>query len=343
MVKQKKVDLNEPIDEKAKPTLSKSELKPELSEAALTLHGDYYRQLQSKCNRYIFWHTRSIGLMMVILVCYSSYLMYDYVIISDSIREFTKLVLNNKFDFINIFPCLILTFSCIGTAGYFISDEFRGISDDLLKPNYIEEIFGFDLKKYSKLTNAKTPKETKFKLTNSKNSQLIIYRDSPIAVVTLKPLIENSIESNFFIKITGLNVRKVFQKVDFDTLLIETAILRSRELFQEYVDGKKIKDVDGCKINILIDAYSFDTDLIKTLTKNSFGLIKKDYNLNFFQANNDDKLLKLVSYKSVHQFFEISKNTYGLTLLAKNEDQDLILKTSKNYLNNDDQSTKKRR
>ena len=48
MVVQKEIDLNKPLDANAAPVLAKTTLKPELSKAAIVLHGDRYKQLQAK-------------------------------------------------------------------------------------------------------------------------------------------------------------------------------------------------------------------------------------------------------------------------------------------------------
>lgn len=332
---QKKVDLNEPLDVEAKPTLNKTNLTPELSEGAITLHGDFYRQQQSQCNRYIFWHPFSLFVLITASSIYFVYLAYDLIAISDDVFEFIRLLMRNKLIIVSVFPCLTLLFACIGLSAFLVSDEFRVISDKLMNPSYVDQLFGFDLAKYSKLTNEDntrqfTPKELKFLNDSSKNSHLIIYRDSPIAVITVKPLLDNSTESNFFVKITGINVRKVFAKVDFETLLIEWALLRSREIMQEYLKSKKITKNEGCKLNILIESYSFNKGLNKILKSLSFGLVKEDLELNPF-AQTNEKLISFITTRSVTKFFGVKRQTYGLTLLTKNEDEDILLQTGKEF------------
>lgn len=331
MSSQKKVDLNEPLDINAKPTLNKANLTPKLAEAALTLHGDFYRQLQGKCNRHIFWHPTSLIFMSNILIGYGVYIYYDLIVVSESVQEFANLFWNNKYTLTKLFPILILLFALIGLSSFLVSEEFRTISDELNNPKYFDQLFGFDLKKYAKLLNNNelTPKQTNLLNVGSKNSQIILYRDSPIAIVTLKPLFENSTKSNFFVKITGLNVKAVFAKVDFDTLLLEWSIIRSREIFQEYVNDQKLKKVDGCKINILIDGFSFDDDFNKIITQSSFGFIKRDYNINpFITKDKEDNIFNVIKQSTLNKFFGVSKFTYGLTLYTKNEDEDLLLKNS---------------
>lgn len=335
MAGQKKVNLNEPLDVEAKPTLNKTNLTPELSEGALTLHGDFYRQQQSQCNKYIFWHPYSLLVFFTITPIYFTFLVYDLILISDSFGEFISLLFRNKLIIVLVFPCLIILFACIGLSSFLVSDDFKVISDKLMEPVYVEKLFGFDLTKYSFLTNKDntrhfSPKELKLLNNGSKNSQLIVYRDSPIAIITLKPLLENSTETNFFVKITGLNVRKVFSKVDFETLLIEWALIRSRELMQEYLNSKKITKNEGCKLTVLIDSYSFNKGLNKILKSLSFGLVKEDYQLNPFIDTNE-KLISFITSRSLAKFFSVSRQTYGITLFTKNEDEDILLQTGKQF------------
>lgn len=307
---QKKVDLNQPLDADVKPTLVKTNLAPQYAEAALTLHGDYYRQLQSKCNRHILWHPASVATVVAGLAVATSYVLWDLIVVLDSLEEFYKLLLNNKALLTGIFPALILIVAVLGLISFLVSDDFRTISDELGKPANIQVLFGFDLTKYAKLKTGGSPKEEKLLKTGSDNTHLVVYRDLPIAVVTVKPLYDNSTDASFFVKITGLHVRKVFAKVDFDTLLLEWAVARSKDLFDEYVKAKKYKSVEGCKITLLIDGYSFDKDYIPNKER-AFSVVSESYG--------EGKVFGVLPQQLLNLFFGVSKRTYAMTLVHTKE------------------------
>jgi hypothetical protein len=324
MVAQKSVDLNEPLSPDAKPTLAKSSLTPDYAEASLTLHGDYYRQLQGACNRYIFWHPVSMALWAIGLIVGASYLLHDYYAVSDGFPDFFAQLWarsDMKFELIYLLPCTVLIFASIGLSAHLLSDDLRDIADQLDQPDRLEELYGFDLRKFAKVDPSLklTPKQ-KALVQNGENTHLIVYKNSPIAVITLKPLLDNSTEANYFVRITGLNVRKVFAKADFHSLLIDWALLRSRELFHEYL--KKKLDVDSCKINILVDAYSFDKTYIKFLQSRSFGRVSSSTLLD--KSKQGSNLVQ-----AINKLLGITRDTYGVTIIAKNGDEDPLLNAIK--------------
>lgn len=345
MAVQKKVDLNEPLDVNVKPTLSKETLKPSYAEAALRLHGDYYRQSQGKCNRYIFWHPFSLVLLVGGTGVFMFYKLFDYMVVADSVGEFLGFFLNNRdFQYLltSCLPTLALLFGLIGGISFFMTDSIREVSNSLAKDEYMQVLFGFDLRKYAKLPeNPLSPKD-KALMKNGENTQVLLYRESPIAVLTLKPLFDRSSPANFMVKITGLNVKKVFSKVDFETLLIQNALIRAREIFQGYV--KDTKDIEGCKINILIDAYSFDAEFLSKLKLMKFSKLLTSYEVDPFKEDiksNDsaESVISKISFYNLRRIFGISRDTYGVTLLVKNADEDLILKAG----HDQDKSTVTRR
>lgn len=335
MAIQKDVDLNKPLDPNVTPTLSQTKLTPELSQAVLSLHGDRYRQLQSKCNRHVVWHPLLVATLGVLVAIYAVFQFWNLIVVLQSFGEFWHLVLRNKYLLALSMPGFVLSFTVIALSSFIISDEFRTVSDRLVKPDYLVSLFGFELKKYAQLSTGKdadnrslSPKEAKLLHEGSQNTQVLIYRDSPIAAVTVVPLLQNSTESNFFVKITGLNVRKVFAKVDFDNLLVEWSILRSRELLQDYAASKKVKNVDGAKVTVLVDAYSIDAALVATLKQNSFTKIKSSLQIDPFVPESAPTSWN-VFYTVLHKFFRVSRDTYALTLVAQNDDKDLLLKAAR--------------
>lgn len=324
MVAQRNLDLNAPLSENEAPTLEKHNLTPDLALASLTLHGDYYRQLQGNCNKYIFWHPFSLALFAAGIAASSAYLLRDYYAVSDNLADFFHMFLSRrdmKWQLIYVLPCMVGMFGIIGLIAHLLSDDLRGISDELDHPERIQELYGFDLKKFAKedLDLLLTPKQ-KILVSNGNNTHLILYRNSPIAAITLKPLLEQSTEANFFVRISGIHVRKVFAKADFHTLLLDWALLRSRELFQEFVKNKS--NVDSCKINILIDAYSFDKPFVTLLQSRSFGRVSSSTLLD--PQKTGSNFVQLV-YKTLG----ISRDTFGVTIIAKDGDKDPLLNAIK--------------
>lgn len=320
MAVQKDVNLNEPLSTKVPPTLGKTSLTPELSQAALILHGDYYSQLQGKCNRYVFWHIFSTTFLIISTSIFTYYRLYDYISVSESIGEFVSFFWKNRdfqFQVMGILPWLVCVFGIVGIVAHFASDVFKDISVKLPQSNYMEKIFGFNLKEYAKLSesallkqNRKLSSKDSILLKNGANTHIIMYRDSPIAIITLKPLIDESSESNLVIKITGLHIRKAFAKVDFDVLLLEWSYERARELLKEYKPNK------NAKLTLLVDAFSFDKELIKTLESQSFQKISSSFTLNSFEddSNSEPGFFSYISSTGAYKTFGISKDTYRLTL-----------------------------
>lgn len=330
MAIQKDVNLNEPLNDKIPPTLGKTSLTPELSQAALILQGDYYSQLQGKCNRYVFWHPISTTFLVISTSIFTYYRLYDYISVSESFGEFFSFFIKSRdfqFQVMGIFPWLVCVFGIVGIVTHFVSDVYKDISVKLPQLKYIEKIFGFNLKEYARLSQSKllkqkrklTSKEVVF-LKNGANTHIVMYRDSPIAIITLIPLLDESSESEFVIKITGLHVRKAFVKVDFDVLLLEWSYERARDILKEYGPNK------DAKITLLADAFSFDNLLIKTLENQSFKKISSSFTLNSFEDDSESKtgILSYITSTGAYKTFGITRDTYRLTLQDKTADGNLI-------------------
>lgn len=314
MVTQKDIDLNTPLDARAPSTLSKSALTPELTKAAVTLHGDRYKQSQANLTRFIIWHPYSFALYSLIFPSILVYALWDYISISDNLVELYFIASRNKRDFIfhiiKSGPTIAGIFGIFGFIAYILGDEVGAITDRYVAQKYCDYTFGFDVKEFAQ--DPKTPL-----LKNGKNSELIIYKDQPIAIGTLKPDWEQSTPDNFIVNITGIHVRKVFKKVDFDQLLIEWAVLRARELYQEYLLQKKSKTKNGT-IFVVTDAYSFDKEQEGTLIRCGFKLLSSSLELNPFSPS-------LKSYeKFLNRLLGISRDTFGLLLTTERDDVELL-------------------
>ncbi|ODV82002.1 uncharacterized protein CANTADRAFT_24699 [Suhomyces tanzawaensis NRRL Y-17324] len=331
MAVQKDIDLNKPLDASNRPLLSKTQLTPELSQASLNLHGDFYRQLQSKMNRHIFWHPVSCFYLFGIMTAASIYRMWDYIVISDSVVEFFSFFFKSRdflFQLTTIFPVLIVVVGSLGLVCYMSSDDLKTVTDRLTRISYVEKLYGFNLREFAKISDSeaaiKLSSSNVKLLKNGANSLLMVYRESPIAIVTLSPLIEQSTPEKFIVEITGLHVRKVFGKVDFDALLLDWAILRSRQIYQDYVDAKNIRNIDGNNIRLYINGYTFDQGLTKLLKSKNFIAAQETFELNPFEPLNVNFL-----QKAIQKVFDIKRITYGLNIITKNGDKDVLLNVAR--------------
>lgn len=319
MVVQKEIDLNKPLDANAAPVLAKTTLKPELSKAAIVLHGDRYKQLQAKLTKYVLWHPISIVVYTTVLPVVVGYALWDYISISDNLIEFYHIMMKEKKDFIfsffTAFPLFASVFASFGFLAYIVGEDMGIITSKFYAQKYCDYIFGFDIKSYSQNETGKDKKLTR----KSLDTQLIVYRDSPIAICSLVVDETQSSAANFIVKITGIHVRKVFQKVNFDEVLIDWAVVRARELYQEFPTSKNIKTPpENSSILITIDAYSFDNAFEKTLYNHGFRILDSSFELNPFSP-------AVSWYKErLYRFLNVSRDTFGLMLTIAKDDIESI-------------------
>ncbi|KAG2734663.1 hypothetical protein G9P44_002669 [Scheffersomyces stipitis] len=326
MAIQKVVDLNKPLDADAKATLEKSSLKPELAQAALALHGDRYRQLQSRLNRFLFWHPVFIIVFSIAIPTVLTYKLWDYISISDSPVELLSFLIKSndfRFQILASLPLLAAVMGFVGITCFWVSEELRYISDKMIQEGFAGEIFGFNIKTFSELPSEPTTTQDVKLYENGVNTQIILYRDSPIAICTVTPDLVNSTVENFIVKISGLHIRKVFAKVDFDDLLIDWSIFRAREIYQDYVKSKNVKKVDDNKLKIVVDSYSFDKKFESTLLAKNFVIVDESLELNPYKEVST-KIQKLI-----HSFFGVSRRTLELDIITTNEDAALLEKAVK--------------
>lgn len=228
MAIQRKIDLNQPLKGSGESKIELISLTPDLCEAALILQGDYYRQVQSTFTKHVLWHRAVLSTIIGILASYTYWELKDYIEVAESFSDFVRLARKSG-DLLTalLFNSTILLV-CLGFVGifsYLISDEFRIISDRLITDPYIDYLFGFDIKKLSKLEiDTKDLKQKKL-INNGLNSQLITYKGEPFGIITLKTLPEKSTDANLIVKITGLSIRRAFRPLDFEQILLDWALL----------------------------------------------------------------------------------------------------------------------
>lgn len=333
MAVQKEVNLNQPLDSSKESTLSKSPLTPELAQGALTLHGDRYNQLQVGLNRLLFWHPLLVAVLLFPIGLYFAYQAYEYVYIVESVSEFVELFFtkeNLRDHLVFLMPLLLLTVMFLTVFSFYLSDELKTISEKFKTSVYMNELFGFDLRKFAKLDTSDvttiSPKERQ-QLKYGDNTQVIIYRDSPIAIATVVPITEKSSATDFYVEITGLHVRKVFAKVDFETLLIDWCLLRSRQLYSEFTNNKE--NVSGCKIHVLTNCYNFEKNYISKLKALKFELIAKSNELNPYERIESKKQGWITNF--FYSIFGIERHVYGLSIFTANASEDRLLNKANEF------------
>lgn len=318
MVAQKELDLNKPLDASVAPNLGKTSLTPELSKAAIILHGDRYKQLQAKLTKYVLWHPYAMLTMTTVVPIIFFYSLWDYVSISENFIEFFHLIMKDKKEFIfailSSFPLFASVFAIFGFLAYIVGEDM-GIASKNFAQKYCDYVFGYNIKSFAQNEDNKDKKLAK----KGKNTEVIIYRESPIAIATVIVDEEQSTVENFVVKITGIHVRKVFQKVDFDQVLIEWTVLRARELYQELLvaEGLKTPPENG-SILVTIDTFTFDSPFQKILQQNGFRPLDVSYQLTPF----DGTVSKFK--ESIYKFLKVARVTYGLMLAVSKDDVDLI-------------------
>lgn len=316
MAGQRELNLHQPLDKEAEAIIRRIPLEPLLATAALTLHGDYYRQLQSRSNRHIVWHPVSQAFILLVLGGFTLYAYKDLFEISDSVGEFFRLFMNNKYILTTYFPVLIFVAGTLGTVSFMITDEFRSVSDGLAGDAYMLKLFKFPLRIYANADEKDlgNNKSLAFIESASRSTDFIEYRGSPIAVVTVIPLPDLSSNDVFYSKITGLHVRKVYRSTGLEEDLLTYAKEKARDLCTRYVTDNNIK-TKNIKTVLLADAYTFDSVMTKLYDNNGFKTIIKTTAIDpFFPEKKVDKLLNIIPVDSVMKFFGIARLSYELEL-----------------------------
>lgn len=291
MVKQKEVKLDQPIDHTAPPTIYGTKLTPSLSNAALNLTIDFIRQKQSQANQRILTHPITISVVLVATSIFA-YWKVGHIYHAGG----WNLLKHNKDEFFSVLVFATMFSSLLFTALSKSTDFIKTTSENLVDDN--EEIFGVDLKTFANLSinnEKQVDKKTKEILSKGDNTQIIIYRDTPIAVLSLVTKPELSNQDQFVTKITGCGVRKVYYKSGILEDLIGWAVYRTN-----------VQNIgNASKLVILIDVMSTDSDLKKKIKAKGFQFIEKYH-------YNNSKILKA---------YGIYNEVWGLNINVTNLDK----------------------
>lgn len=283
---QKPAQLHGLMDHEAPPTIQTSDLTPELCEAALNLTIDFQRQKQSGANTAILRHPFTISLALLILSVVSYWKcgwIYQ--------RGGFSLMKQNMEEVMGALIISTMIISVVITMATRPTDVLRVKADQTAEDS--KQVFGVDLRKFAALK-----KLDKTNSTKAANTRIVVYRDTPIAVVSLIDVPEMSNTEKFVTRITGAGVRKVYWKSGIIEDLIEWAILRSGQL----------NTGDAPKILVLMEVLSTDKDLKAVLNQKQFRLIEK-------------RLVKEKFVGKVLKFFGIQYEIYGLGLNVKKVDE----------------------
>lgn len=312
MVVQKRLDLNKPLDANTPAKICHVPMNPSLATLALTLHGDYYRQLQSKSNSRILWDSHTQLVVITAFFGFIGYLFHDLYEVSDSIGEFFTLAWRNKTVLIHFFPAFVMVGGVVGLVSASITDDFRAMSDLLDKDEVIDQLFGFALRRYA--SSNEEDFNTPFVQEGSESTDLIEYRDSHIGVVTVVSQPEKSDFLTYFAKITGLHVRKSYSKAGLEADLLDYAKIKAIKLSERYAKEKKIPVLD-LKIVLLAESYSVDHTLPTLYLESGFKIVNSDYHVNAFEEeDHSERVFNVVPIRWLYKVFNIQRIYYELEI-----------------------------
>lgn len=259
----KQVDarLNEPLNSETPPTIFSSDLKPEYATAALNMAADFVRQKQSLANMSVLGHPLIVVFVWMVAIYFAAPKVTVPADFGDTFFSFIwRSISQNK----SVVPTVII-FGCLSTIVVFTlmsrvtETFFNSLSRDILDSQG-QNVFGVNLKKLVE------KKCTDQELQQAKNTYIVVYRDTPVALVSL---VENKILStkdSLVMSVSTMGSRKVYEKSGIIEDLIDWCTIRTK---QQYVQGHH----EG-KMKLLIDIYSFDVDIKGILKRKGFTLVK---------------------------------------------------------------------
>lgn len=260
-VKQVDAKLTEPLDSDAPPTIYGATLKPEFATAALNLSVDFVKQQSSLLNSYLIWHPVTsfsiFGCGLIYLISQSSYpgnakhvtgWLYQY------------FLMNKKELFSFIIVCAMAGSLLLTFCAKLTESVFKKKSKAILETNG-EIVYGIDLKK---LASGEIQKSEL-----AENTEIIVYRETPIAVVSILENKTLSKKDSLVMGISTMGCRRVYLKSGILEDLIDWALIRTKNYQKDHGQFK-----NGESMKLLVDVYSFETYTRETLKKKGFTLIE---------------------------------------------------------------------
>lgn len=288
--------LHEPINVEAPPTIYGTVVKPELATASLNLSIEFIKQEQSLANKHLIHHYLTYSIILIVSCVYlTPRLIIPKNLSSRSVTRFLYQLLHfNMYPFGTLFAIIAITFVGLFTAYSRITETFfKSKIVDITSQNG-KGVFGIDLRKL-----ALNEKET-LSAAQVNNTYIIIYRETPIALVSMTENLALSKKESLVMSITSLGCRKVYLNSGIVEDLLDWAMLRTKTIGKEGNYGKSMK--------LLIDVYSFDSRMKKILKNKGFSLVKS---------------VKLQESRLLGGLFGVDKEIWGVQFHFEQSKEDL--------------------
>lgn len=259
--------LDTPLNKDAPPSIYASSLTPELATAALNLPVDFLKQKQGLANKRLISHPVVLATIGIFL---STYLAITVTIprnTSGSMAGYLyQVFLMNKKE---TFTALI--FTLIGASFLFtllsrVSDLYFRAQIDQIVQSKGEEIYGVNLNDVGVLTTKDLKKQPQQFRDNLENTHIIVYRETPIALISLAKNNILTTGESLVMSISSVGSRRVYIKSGIIEDLLDWAMIRTRAISSTGNYGKSMK--------ILTEVYSFDTEMKKILKSKGFVKIQ---------------------------------------------------------------------
>ncbi|SCU87728.1 LADA_0E05798g1_1 [Lachancea dasiensis] len=282
--KQIDASLNEPINKDAPPTIYGTNVKPELANAVLNLSVDFLKQQQALANGFVMWHPKTwISVLLAATLYLVSHATWprNTRTVSGFVMQF---VLMNQTVLLTFLIVVVLSTSMIFTLlSKFTEKMFQEKIDRVVQSDG-DVVFDFGL---TKLANGTLKDKSKLQ-----NSQVIVYRETPIALVNIMENKAMSTKYSLVMGISTIGCRRVYIKSGIIEDLLDWALIRTKNIqndSRQYQSDKPMK--------LLVDVYSFDKNLRETLAKKGFSLVKS---------------YKLPESRLLGQIFGVRKELWGV-------------------------------
>lgn len=291
-VPQVDVSLHKPLDIDAPPTIYSVNLKPAYGTAALNLSADFIKQEQALANKYLFSHPLVIFILTVGLAVYLAPKIVFPIRNTESITGwFYQLARINGKDVLTG-----IVFTAIGASFLFtllsrVSDAYFKSKISQLVASKGEKVFGINL------NDLVSKNETEDPVVN--NTHIIVYRETPIALISLAPNVALTTKENLVMSVTTVGCRRVYVKSGIIEDLIDWALLHSKIVRKNGEYGETMK--------LLIDVYSFDNTLREILKKKGFTYIQS---------------IRVSENRLLGGLFGVKKELWGLQFHFESEDKD---------------------
>lgn len=258
-VEQVDASLDQPINVEAPPTIYGTTITPGLATASLNLAADSIKQQQSLANKGMIHHYITKAVMVVVASIYlGRTITLPRNLSSGSVGAFAyQFMLFNRYPLGTTIALLALTFLCLLTAYSRVTETFFKSRINEVTADSGKSSFGMNLREYVLKPEPRDPQ--------AENTYVIVYRETPIAVISLSENKSLSSEDSLVMGISALGCRKVYLTSGILEDLLDWAMIRTKAIAKNGKYGEPMK--------ILMNVYSFDDHMKKTLKAKGFSLI----------------------------------------------------------------------